>query len=220
MAVTTLGQRNQLDRPSLDFQYIFDVCAMESRSFPVLIHADHGFYAYELARRLTTHESTALLTIHSPLWILVSLDQVVVLESDALINYTGQIKTFIWAEPTDSAVLNSIKNILSPDAAIQVIISRRLAGMLTEAREAIIPQARLGAKVISALRHAGFKVDRQLSFHGLLSIFWWQVANFCNRFNRPDLADRCWYKMRESFPANGWQTPLSAVSLLFVRKES
>ena len=207
---------DSLNRPSIEYHLLFDLCAVEVQrhGLPCLLRVPNGFFAYELVRRLVGRDVTDLLNRTDPAWIVVDTPQSFSLSQQ---QPAGQFQTIVWAEPLaqESAVLaTTLRTALAANGGLCVLFSRRMAALLPESKGGAIPMARAGTAVYAALRKANFRTHSQQSFHGPLSLIWWQASIWFGRLGRPALADRCWYAMRAAFSAEGWQIPLATTTLL------
>jgi hypothetical protein len=214
-----------LNRASLDYHYAFDVCAEQAYAhdaFPLCIRAPHGFYLYELLRRITGYVSA----VHSfeqftpARWNYLEQSTA----SPAPVAETSQAEVLratrllVWAEPTldeCNRLLPDLAKQLPANAQLQMIVSRPLARRLPEGRDGILGQGTAPLPVvIQALQQNGFTVESERSFHGPISLIWWQLSVWLERFGQQALADRCWFAMRSTFVASGWQSRFATLTVL------
>lgn len=213
------------ERASLDFQYVFDMIAVQvaAASGRVLIRVPNTFYARELIRRLRPVDETDFTETGSNevMWLELADDhyhQLAAPPSDDM-----HYPLVIWVEPTQSNVetqTRQMTQLLADDGVLVILFSRRLASLLPENRGAASAayNQRVGAGIVRYIREANLRIRSQHSFHGPVSILWWQASIWLERFKRAALADRCWYAMRAAYRADGWQAPFSTLTLIMASR--
>lgn len=134
------------------------------------------------------------------------------------------VATAIWAEPErgdGGPTLKHIRQTLQPAGRLWVITSGLLSHFLPEWRRAEDRPARDPAgwrQALRSLRQSGFAIQAQYGFHGPISVFWGLLAKRLGQLGREDLADRCYFKMRERLVVAGWQARWSMLSLVIAQQ--
>jgi hypothetical protein len=131
--------------------------------------------------------------------------------------------SLVWAEPEVHSITNILQifeRLAAPGAILSIISSGPLRRFLpawkdvpTPARQPLSP-----GKVVRLISAFGWKIDRQVAFHGPRSIFWsllWRVAE---GLGRPDWADRCLFAVRRAYQEPGWLWAVSTVTLIQAHK--
>ena len=196
----------QVTRPGLEYQHAFDYCAVEAQRYggPVMVAASSTFYASQLLGRLEACEPQ-----------LIDADGVAASRLAA-----GCARAIVWAEPeqaTGAQALRNLHRLLSPQGCLYVIVSRPLARLLPEWRGAAAHPAIAPAglrRTIGWLRGEGWSIVQMYGFHGPASIIWEGAGRVMERVGRADLADRCHFKMRDTYIAGGVQLALAPVAVL------
>jgi hypothetical protein len=220
-----------LDRPSLEYQYAFDLCAVEVHriSGPVAVFAGSPFYARELLKRMGGCEAR-LVPIGG--WGSSSANigellgpEVEHLDVQTLESLDVQTKAIVWAEPERTSgeqALRHIHRMLLPGGHLYVIASGWLARFLPEwRRNDDRPGERpVGLRrTIKWLRQGRFTVEGLYGFHGPESILWGYAFRLMERLGRGGLADRCHFKMRAGYVVGGWQALWTPVGMMVARRQ-
>jgi hypothetical protein len=217
------------ERPSLEYQHAFDLCAVETHQTggSVVVFASSPFYARELLKRLDSYEARLVpiggweppsTNIGKLLGPEVEHPDVKTLES-----LTVQTESVVWAEPereSGEQVLKHIHQMLLPRGHLHVIASGWLARFLPEwQRNEDRPGERLVGlrQTTKWLRQSGFTIEARYGFHGPVSILWGYAFRMMERLGRGDLADRCLFKMRAEYVVSGWQAFWVPVGLAVAR---
>jgi len=217
----TVDSLRSIERPSLEYQHAFDLCAVEAHRVagPVAVLAGSPFYARELLKRLGGSP-----VVFCPVggwgdgfedgWGALSpevtWDRVVVMKPGGE-ETPLPVAAAIWAEPEKGdgeAALGHIRPTLQPGGRLWVVTSGQLCRFLPEWQRAKDRPARDPARlrqVIRWLRGGGFTVEALYGFHGPASILWGYVFRLMERLGRGDLADRCHFAMRARYVVSGWQ---------------
>jgi hypothetical protein len=219
-----------VERPSLDYQHAFDLCAVEvhRHSGAVAVFASSPFHARELLKRLNG-SATALVPTgtwrssagDSDQWLGPEVRVPAVRTLEAI---EPPLQTIVWAEPemeTGQQVMRRIGHLLRADARLCVVVSDWLAAFLPEWRGQKGQPARRPAglrRTYTWLRQAGFEVEQVSAFHGPQSIAWGYASRFMLRLGRGDWADRCHFQMRAQYTVYGWQGLLSPVSVVVAKR--
>ncbi len=190
------GDFTQVGWPSLEFQHVFDLCAVEAHRAGgrVAILANSPFYVRELGRRMRGLE--------------------VVEERGARVEWA------VWAaSPTGdvAAMGTALRAALAPDARLYVIAAGLTAAALPEWREREDRLARLW-RVRGWLRRVGLRVEMVYGFHGPASIAWGYISRLPAWLGRPDLTDRALFQMRASYVTRGWGAMLAPLAVMVARR--
>jgi hypothetical protein len=220
-----------VERPSLEYQHAFDLCAVEAHRIdrPVAVFASSPFYARELLKRLGGCEAW-LVPTGSWSSSSTNIDELLSPEvKDAnvqtLERLDVQTKTVMWAEPEQESseqVLKHIHQMLLPSGHLYVIASGWLARFLPEWRGHDDPPGEhpVGLRRTTRwLQQSGYRIEAMYGFHGPMSILWGYAFRLMERLGRGDLADRCLFKMRAGYVVNHWQAMWTPVSVIFARKQ-
>lgn len=233
---SVVGGPWSVTRPSLEYQHAFDLCAIEVHRAggPVAVFASSPFYARELLKRLGKRP-----LILYPLggwddefegdWEALSPE--VTWEGIVVTRPGGKgvplpVVATLWAEPEKGggeATLGYIRQTLQPARRLWVITSGRLSRLIPEWRRAEDQPVRDPAGLQQALRwlrQNGFTLQALYGFHGWVSIFWGLLAKRWGQLGRGDLADRCYFQMRETFVVTGWQARWAVLSLIVAQRGS
>jgi len=200
------GDFAQVTRPGLEYQHAFDYCAVEAHSFggPVIVAAGSTFYASELLGRVEACDP-----------LLTGADGV---EASTLA--AGSARVIVWAEPeqtTGVQALQNLQRLLGRDGCLYVIVSQPLARLLPEWHGDSQPPATSPAglrRTIGWLRQQGWSIMQLYGFHSPASIVWEATGRLMDRAGRADLADRCHFKMRDTYIVGGAQVALAPVAVL------
>ncbi len=185
------------ERPSLEFQHVFDLCAVEARRVGgtgVVVSGGH-FYGPELKRRLEGLEVV-----------------------EGIEDGCGWA---VWAPPAgeDGAVVAAaLRGALVPGARLYVVAAGLTAAALPEWERREVRLARLW-RVKRWLRRAGLRVERVYGFHGPLSAAWGYLSRPLERLGRPDLADRALFRMRADYATEGWRVAFAPLAVVVARSE-
>ena len=220
-----------LERPSLEYQHAFDLCAVHVHrsSGPVAVLASSPFYARELLKRLDGVEAQ-LVPIGG--WGASAGDIGTLLgpelelpESQALRPAELEAKAAVWATPDGKSaqqVLDRIGPMLPPGGKLYVIAAGWLARFLPEwkADDGLRSERRLGLRRTTGwLRQAGFIIEAQYGFHGPSSTLWGLAARLMARLGRVGWSDRCHFRMRAEYVVGGWQAIWTPVSVSVARRQ-
>jgi hypothetical protein len=131
----------------------------------------------------------------------------------------GSARVVLWAEPeraTGAQALRNLQRLLDPAGRMYVIVSQPLARRLPEWRGNNLPAAGPAGlrRTIDWLRQQGWTIAQLYGFHSPASIVWEAAARLMERAGRADLADRCHFKMRDTYVAGGAQAALAPVAVL------
>lgn len=227
----TDGSRWSVERPSLECQHAFDLCAVEvhRKGGPVAIFAASPFYARELLKRMDGCEawlvpagnwSSSGENIGKLLGPEVEHPNI-----ETLKRFNIETKTVVWAEPeweSNEQFLKHIQRMLLPGGHLYVIASGWLGRFLPEWRR---NDDRPGEHPVGLrqttkwLRRGGFTIEAQYGFHGPISILWGYAFRLMERLGRGDLADRCLFKMRAEYVVRGRQAMWAPVSVTLASKQ-
>src|SRR4051794_27594918 len=193
-------------RPGLEYQHAFDYCAVEAHRYggPVIVAAGSTFYASQLLGRVETCDP-----------LLIRADG-----ADAVSLAAGSAPVVVWAEPeqaTGAQALRNLQPLLGQDGCLYVIVSQPLARSLPEWRGDRLSPATGPAglrRTIGWLRQQGWSIVQMYGFHGPASVMWEAAGRLMARIGRADLADRCHFKMRDTYIAGGAQVALAPVAVL------
>jgi hypothetical protein len=203
-----LNSLQPLSRPNLDYQYVFDLCAIHTYSNgPVAVIANCDFYAYEMSRRLPdaviyrTGRGISALEKPEPLSMLAP-------------------RNIVWVEPDVADADKWIEQIyaaLPDDGILACVLSGRLAHRLFEWRSGIIEGNPVNWRRMQTLLHP-FTIRQRYTFHGPVSIVCGVISNFMERRGHLDLADQWLYRMRAAFASQVWEHPLSTMNVIVVQR--
>ena len=196
----------QIARPGLEYQHAFDYCAVEAQRQGglVIVAAGNTFYASQLLGRVESCDP-----------LLTRADGA---NADSLA--AGSARVIVWAEPEQASgaqALRNLQRLLGRDGCLYVIVSQPLARLLPEWRGDRRPPAAGSAglrRTIGWLRQQGWSIVQMYGFHGPSSIVWEWVGRLMARVGRADLADRCHFKMRDTYIVGGAQVALAPVAVL------
>jgi hypothetical protein len=200
------GDFAQITRPGLEYQHAFDYCAVEAhrQRGPVIVAASSAFYASQLLGRVEACDP-----------LLIGADG-----ADASTLAAESVRAIVWAEPeqaTGAQALRHLQRSLGRDGCLYVIVSQPLARLLPEWRGDSRPPATSPAgmrRTIGWLRQQGWAIAQLYGFHGPASIVWEGAGRLMARAGRADLADRCHFKMRDTYIVGGAQVALAPVAVL------
>ena len=219
-----------MQRPSLEYQYAFDLCALEAyrAGGPIVIYVGDPFYARELLQRLEGCP-TRLVPIGAwsswagdrQRWAGPQLGSPSASTRDEVAgDGSPAARTIIWAEPLPGNLAQScgLPDALRAGGQVCVIHSGWLARLLPEWRGA---QRRFPGlrSTLSWLRLQGLRVERTCGFHGPASFAWARASQVAERLGRPDRADRWGYRGRAAYVVTGWQVLLAPVAVTLARKQ-
>ena len=221
-----------VERPSLEYQHAFDLCAVEVHRAkePVVVFASSPFYARELLRRLGGCEPMFL-----PVgdWMLSVASAQSALGPEVAWEHLGGgeearepvvVPVAVWAEPEQKngeRVLWQIDQRLSPGGRLFVIVTGPLARIQPVHQMDGNQPADSAAGVNRVTRWIRQKKLALIALYGLYgpeSFLWGILAKLALYLRRPDLADCCYFKMRERLVVTGWQARWSTLILLVARK--
>jgi hypothetical protein len=217
-------------RPSLEYQHAFDLCAVEAHRAggPVTIYASSPFYAREILKRLSSLPAALAPTGD---WASLSSSMEEKLGPEvpgpnitAAEAMERPASVAIWAEPepdTAAYLRQSVLRSLEREGRLCIINSGWLARRLPEwtrleGRPASRPVAL--RQVRRWLQSSAFTIEATVGFHGPLSILWGYRHHLAQRLGRPDVADRCHFKMRAEYVTRGWRAAFSPVCVIIARK--
>jgi hypothetical protein len=218
-----------LRRPSLEFRYTFDYCAMHAyqRRAASALLVSSPLYAYEMLHRLYNFNATLIPT--ADWWATKDESFLSSLGMDtppiqSLEGQTDMVKTVIWAAPQADdveSILASIHKILDPDGKLYIIaggtLSRFLEGVLHFDDQAVGLPVNY-RQLIQSLKHHQYHIETIQGFHGLISIIWSYAFRLMNALGKPHLADRCFYRMRATYAVDGWQKALTTLNVIVANK--
>jgi hypothetical protein len=220
-----------LERPSLEYQHAFDLCATEVRRAggPAAVLASSPFYARELLKRLDGIEAQLVpLGDWSPLPVGFGTllgPELELPDSQTLQRAERGVKTAVWATPDTKSgrqVLDRLGSMLLPRGGLYVIVSGWLARFLPEwqAGDGLRSERPAGLRRTTRwLRQAGFIVEAQYGFHGPASTVWGLASRLMSRLGRLDWSDRCHFRMRAKYVVGGWQAIWTPVSVSVARRQ-
>ncbi|MBN1954927.1 MAG: hypothetical protein JW900_07735 [Anaerolineae bacterium] len=209
-----------VERPSLEYQHAFDLCAMGV--YPVAgrvaILTSSDFCAAQMMERVGEADC------HSTKNDRAEIQAVTVPKTEPVGAHGRAPLHIVWAEPQgvgDERVLAAIQQALLPEGRLWVIVSGWLARALPEWRAGDPPAARPGGirRTVRLVRRHGFDVEAVYGFHGPAAIFWGVVSRPMGWIGRHDLADRCLFRMRANYVAVGKSATLAPVGVITARKE-
>lgn len=224
------GYHQYLERPSLEYQHAFDLCAVEVHHTggAVAVFASSSFYARELLKRLTGCEAELLPTrswsaSSASFWELLGpeVEHPDVQTSGSL---NSQMKVAVWAEPereVDKQILIRLYDLLLPDGHLYTISSGWLSRFLLERRRDDDQPSEHPVGLWQTtrwLRQGGFTVKALYGFHSPLSILWGYAYRLMEHWGRSDLADRCLFQMRTKYMSKGQQALWAPVGMAVARK--
>lgn len=200
------GDFARIARPGLEYQHAFDYCAVEAHRHggPVVVAASSTFYVSQLLGRVEACQPQ-----------ITGADG-----TDAHTLAAGSARVVVWAEPeqaTGAQALQNMRQLLDRDSRLYVIVSQPLARLLPEWRGAgQLPATRPAGlrRTIGWLQEQGWSIVQMYGFHGPTSIMWEMVGRLMDRAGRADLADRCHFKMRDTYIVGGAQVVLAPVAVL------
>lgn len=217
-------------RPSsLEYHNAFDLSVSQAvqRGGAIHLFARNGFFAREILARLA--ETTVTLVPVGD-WLEENNGAILGVESGTFTvklpdEIDGVIESAIWAEPDrlhGKEYFSLLQEHFSSGSSLIIITSNFLARMLPEWNrpDGLSGNSPAGSsRTIRWLRQNGFSLVKMYGFHGLLSTFWGYAFRAMMMLRRPDLADRCLYKMRETYCVTGWQAKFAPVSVLVARRK-
>jgi hypothetical protein len=220
-----------VERPSLEYQHAFDVCAVEvrRRGGEVAVFANSTFYARELLKRLQGMQVRLF-----PVGNWSSHGQGVQSGFGPQMDSSGSpargtsrpwLRSVVWAEPEwekGQRELAWLGRMFLPGGNLYVISSSWLSRFLPEwtRRDDRPAQRRAGFLHTKAwLRRAGFVLEGLYGFHGPESILWGYTSRWMARLGRGDWADRCHSRMRAGYVVSGWQSLLAPVVLAEAKRD-
>lgn len=199
------GDLAQITRPGLEYQHAFDYCAVEAhrQGGPVIVAASSTFYARQLLGRIAACDP-----------LLTGADG-----ADARRLAAGSARAVVWAEPERASGVQALWNLqrlIDPDGRLYVIVSQPLARRLPEWRGDSQPAAGPAGlwRTIGWLRRQGWAITQLYGFHSPISMVWEGAGRLIARAGRADLADRCHFKMRDTYVAGRVQAALAPVAVL------
>jgi hypothetical protein len=219
-----------VQRPSLEYQHAFDLCAVEVHRIrgPVAVFASSPFYGREVLKRLEGCEA-GLVPMGG--WISSEGDMRRLLgpeveppDVQTLESMKQQVKAAVWAEPErehGEQALNRISQALLPGGRLYVIVSGWPARFLPEWRQVGGGSSERPAglwRTSRRLRQGGFRVETLYGFHGPVSVLWGYASRCMTHLGRGDWADRCHFKMRAEYVAGRWQALWAPVSVAVARR--
>ncbi|MGC8786378.1 MAG: hypothetical protein ACP5Q1_03015 [Anaerolineae bacterium] len=218
--------------PSLEYQYAFDLCAVEAQHTggQVALFASSPFYARELLKRLAGCEITLVAIGEWSRWahdLQAWLGAEIAPSAFSLAPpyHRTRVHCAVWAEPertSGAQALRDMGEMLLPGGKLCVIASGWLARFLPEwQRNKSRPSTHPAGlrQAIAWLRHSGFAVKACDGFHGPQSILWGYASRWMERLGRGDSADRCLFQMRATYAVRGWQALLAPVGLTCARRQ-
>jgi hypothetical protein len=236
-----------VERPGLEYQHAFDVCAVEAhrRGGPVVLSASSPFYARELVKRIEALQPAGLVipgryggreALEARLGpeVQVGTTRTVQARGATLwaepegaspLGRSGTLATTaVWAEPEGGdaeRVLAAIERVLAPGGRLCAVTTGWLRRALPEwQREKDRPAERpvgLG-RTVRWLRRAGFAVEATYGFHGPASMVWGFASRLPAAVGREELVDRCLAAMRKTYVVGGWHARWAPVSVVLARR--
>jgi hypothetical protein len=214
-----------MERCSLEYQYAFDLCAVQAHSQggDTVLLVSSPFHALELGKRLDDSRTWLV-----PTWpgdsllaeIQVSLGpEARHVHVQTLECLNVRPKAIVWAEPQRQnceQFLDTIRQTLSPSCSLYVIVSGGLARSLPEWQQS---QNHPGDRpaglrwTLRCLHRGGYIVESFYGFHGPSSILWSYASRLWSAMGRDDLADRCLFRMRATYVASAWHALLAPVGM-------
>ena len=227
--LSAVGVGWSVERPSLAYQYAFDLCAVQVHRTggPVAVFASSPFYARELVRRLSGE-----VVLRFPRD--VGLDEPEIRATmGPQVNWDGvhlgsvqkggeadPSRAVLWAEPereTWRDTLDELQRLTPPPAQVCVLGTTRLRRILPEWQNAASPPARAPLDsirhILRALYDLGYASDGVCGFHGPLSLLFGAASRFPAALGRDDWADRWHFKMRAEYVVSGWRALLAPVGV-------
>jgi hypothetical protein len=190
-------QLDETIRSSLDYQHVYDYCAMNAYHQPgkILLLADNSLHLMQLSRRLADREPLTLMNVDT----------------------TPCVNTVIWVEPdlsTAAETLREINQRLVSGGTMYIVVTNWLARYRQKNVNGFsTPWGKL------PIAHLLDRIEAVQGFHGLVSILWGLANVFFKRIGRYEIADRCLYQMRATFAVNNWQVRFTPVCVIVVKVE-
>lgn len=229
--MTEAGARARAaERPGLEYQYAFDLCAMEAHRAggPVSLYSSSAFYAEELTGRL---DRCGGVLVPCGGWAPAgrgwrSLPMAGVRGSTRfrLAPEGGEIApgtAVVWAEPEMGDLERTAARVaqnLAPGGRLCVVTSGWLRRGLPEWKrdEGERPARRPAGlrRTMECLRQAGLTVEGVYGFHGPRSLAWGLASRVPAALGRADLVDRCLAAMRKGYVVPGWQARWAPVAVV------
>jgi len=219
------SRRTSLERPSLEYQYVFDQCAVAAHRLedPVVVLAASPFHARELLTRLD--DCPARLAPAGG-WSPTTADLDRMREGEGARfevwpeDSDVSARMVLWAEPEQGRVeqvFEQLESMMAPGGALYIIARGPAARFLPEARSVALPAAGT-RRVLATLRRRGYTVEAQYGYHGLASMAWGYAYRLLDRLGRKGLADRCFYAGRARYVVSGGGAWWAPVRLIVARK--
>ncbi len=219
-----------VERPSLEYQYAFDVCAVEVWRIrgEAGVFASSFFYARELLKRFQGMQVQLF-----PVGDWSSQRQDIQSWSGLEVDLSGSLATeanrpwltsAVWAEPEwekGQKDLAWLARMLILGGHLYVIASNWLSRFLPEwTKWDERPAQRLAGFLHTRawLRREGFVLEGLYGFHGPQSILWGFASRWMARLGPGDWADRCHFQMRAVYVESGWQSLLAPVVLAVAKR--
>ena len=171
---------------------------------PLIVAASSTFYARELLGRVEVCEP-----------LLAWADC-----ADASMFAAESARAIIWAEPEQASgaqALRNLQHLLGQDGFLYTIVSQPQARLLPEWRgDHQLPATGPAGlwRTIGWLRQQGWAIVQMYGFHGPASIMWEGTGRLMARIGCADLADRCHFKMRDTYMVGGAQVALAPIVVL------
>ena len=138
----------------------------------------------------------------------------------------GAVTGALWVEPlhtTWRADLRRLTRSLAANGTLVIVASQPLARLVPERQRWNVQPLGLDPRGMLALRRSlgalGYRVEAVHGLHSALSIAINMISTQCERWQRPDLADRWHFAARLRYRAAGWHSILATVALIVARKE-
>lgn len=138
----------------------------------------------------------------------------------------GAATSALWIEPlhtTWRADLQRVTRALPNNGTLVIVASQPLARLVPERQRWNVQALGLDLRGMWALRRAlrstGYRVTAVYGLHSALSIAINIISGQCERWQRPDLADRWHFAARLRYRAAGWHSILATVAFIVARKE-
>ena len=225
--LSAVGVGWSVERPSLAYQYAFDLCAVQVHRTggPVAVFASSPFYARELVRRLSGE-----VVLRFPRD--VGLDEPEIRATmGPEVNWDGvhlgsvrkggeaaPSRAALWAEPereTWRDTLDELQRLAPPPEQVCVLGTTRLRRILPEWQNTVSQPARAPLDsirhILRALYDLGYPSDGVYGFHGPLSLLFGTASRFPAALGWDDVVDRCFAAMRQAYAVRGWQARWSPV---------
>lgn len=197
-----IEDRLKFERPHLEYRYAYDICTSKAYSSgsSIAIYTDIKDTAREFINRLEDRE--------------IHLNQLDRKRPDS---------TVIWACSTnDPNTIQEIGQALLPNGIVCTIASGPIRGVVSylghNKKHAPGKEFARTSSLLNSFHRANLAVVGIYGILGFESLVWGGLARQAIYFKRFDLADRCYFEMREHFVLTNWQAKLAALSVIFLQK--